>query len=215
MQKNKSDKKKPVENESSTSSDDESESSDSESENSSDSETEYDSEEKSKSSKSSEKWDGKAGRNGTSRQNKGQNKKKKEKLSGIAQEQSVALYVQNIKRKPDMSLGKIASLVKNHLKDKGVRCISAQVIRNRYVDDTVGCKIFVPLRQRDKVIGIKIWPDNVRCREWAGDWDSSGKSISRSFGESDESDELFQGQRPGPGRKYGYRRNQWFNSYRH
>ena len=134
-----------------------------------------------------DKWDGRAGRKGTKRikkQDKDSTRKQKGKLTGISQEESVAMYVQNIRRDPGMSLGKVAALVRGHLKEKGVRCLFAEVIKNRYVEDTVGCKIIVPLRQKDKVIGIKIWPDNVKCREWAGDWDSSGASIARNFGES-------------------------------
>ena len=138
-------------------------------------------------------WDGTAGKDGTKRLNKSKTSKKeqsngkdKKKLSGVAQEQSVCMYVQNIKRPGNCSLGEMAQMVRSHLEGHGVRCISAQIIRNRYVEDTVGCKIIVPLRQRDNVIGIKIWPDNVRCREWAGNWDESGASIARNFGENHE-----------------------------
>ena len=202
----------------------ESESSDSESESSAadtETETETDSDDSIKTyseAASGENWQS-VGRNGASRRNKGKDKKKEDKLSGITQEASVAMYVQNIKRKPEMSMGKIASLVKSHLKEKGVRCLSAQVIRNRFVDDTVGCKIIVPLRKKDTVMGIKIWPNNVKCREWAGDWDSSGASIARNFGESGNMNELQGRERAGPSRtrgprrNYGYRPNPYYDSY--
>ena len=169
----------------------------------------------------SDKWDGRAGRKGTKRlekQEKDRKKTKPTKLTGISQEESIAMYVQNIRREPGMSPGKVAALVRNHLKEKGVRCLYAEVIRNRYVDDTVGCKIIVPLRQKDKVIGIKIWPDKVKCREWEGEWDSSGASIARNFGEQATTGGL-QGQdrnsqhKPRYSRRnYGYR-GQWHGRY--
>ena len=212
------------------SSDDESESSENETESSenesekesspaeSDTESEDDSRKHSK-TPSSGKWDGTAGKNGTKRTNKGKtDKKKNDKLSGIDQEAVVALYVQNIRKTPDMSLGRVASMVRNHLKEKGVRCLYAQVIRNRYMEDVVGCKIIVPLRQRDKAIGIKIWPDKVKCREWAGSWDSSGDSIARHFGELEENIDQLRGSdrgfSAGPRRyygRYGRRRGQWYD----
>ena len=164
-------------------------------------------------------WDGTAGRNGSKRLNKNNGKEKgdkdkKKKLSGISQEQSVCLYVQNIKRNDNSTLGEIASLVRSHLKGNGIRCLSAQVIRNRFVEDTVGCKIMVPLRQKDEVIGIKIWPDKIRCREWAGNWDETGASIARIYGENDEkssSSGLQGNDRPRDNRVFRRRYNNHFN----
>ena len=166
-----------------------------------------------KNTKNEDKSWGTAGPKGTKRLNKNEKKESKKKISGMAQEQSVCLYVQNIRRDSGTTMGEIASLVKSHLKENDVRCLYARAIRNKYVDDTVGCKIVVPLRQKDEVIGIKIWPDNVRCREWAGNWDESGDSIARNFGENDENQGsgLMGSDKPRRGRGFRRRYDNHFN----
>lgn len=87
-------------------------------------------------------------------------------LRGLQMEPSVDLYVQNIERREGEALKAIADKVRKHLRSKDIRIMSARTIINRYCEDIVGCKITIPARQVDDVLGNRIWPDNVICRRW-------------------------------------------------
>ena len=88
-------------------------------------------------------------------------------LTGIKMVKSVDMYVQNLERKPDDELKDIADRVKNHCRLNGVRVMNARIITNRFCEDVVGCRISVPLDQKDTVLGTRIWPDNISCRTWS------------------------------------------------
>ena len=68
-------------------------------------------------------------------------------------------------------------------KSKGVRVMSARIIQNRFCEDSVGCKISVPVRQVDDVLGIHMWPDEVTCRRW--NKTNSTRANNRSDGNDD------------------------------
>ena len=101
--------------------------------------------------------------------NKNKNNANNNKLSGMKQGQTCDLYVQNIEKFEGDSLGDIASRVRNHCKENGVRVTNARVITNKFCNDAVSCKISVPITHADKALGIHIWPDSVKCRRWKTD----------------------------------------------
>ena len=76
------------------------------------------------------------------------------------------MYVQNLRRKRGQSLKEIADNVKKYCFKQDVRVMNAFVIRNKFVEDTVGCQLTVPLRQYDKVITDSFWPCEVTCKKW-------------------------------------------------
>ena len=60
----------------------------------------------------------------------------------------------------------VVKTVRSHAVRKGVRIIHAKVIRNRYCDDVVGCKLLVPKSQVSNLLEDDFWPDNIECRYW-------------------------------------------------
>ena len=56
--------------------------------------------------------------------------------------------------------------IKEHAKSKGLRIMSQKVIRNRYVEDVVGCKIIIPMSQEHLALTPGFWPDGIECRHW-------------------------------------------------
>ena len=64
-------------------------------------------------------------------------------LKGQKPVKSKMLYVRNIRREDEQNDDEIIKMVKLHAKYYGVRVVSARIIRNRYDDDIVACKITV------------------------------------------------------------------------
>ena len=87
-------------------------------------------------------------------------------LTGLKTEQSADMYVENIERRPHDQLKDIAERVRRYCREKGIRVMQARVITNRRCVDVVGCRITIPVRQIDDVLGNRMWPDEVICRRW-------------------------------------------------
>ena len=51
-------------------------------------------------------------------------------------------------------------------KSVGMRIMYVNIVRNRYCQDAVGCKIRIPTSQFDLATSIETWPDDVECRKW-------------------------------------------------
>lgn len=101
-------------------------------------------------------------------------------LTGIKPEKSAVLYVENIRKYQGDTLKLLAERVRNHCRLKGVRVMNARIITNRFCEDTVGCKITVPIRQVDDVIGTRAWPDEVNCRRWTASRGQPGDDRRRN-----------------------------------
>ena len=87
-------------------------------------------------------------------------------LSGLKTEESTEMHVENIVRRPGDQLEDIAEKVRRYCRSKGIRIMQARVITNRRCDDVIGCRITIPVRQIDNVLGNRMWPDDVICRRW-------------------------------------------------
>ena len=87
-------------------------------------------------------------------------------ISGIKRETGIKVYVQNIHRKHGQSLREIANNVRKYCASKNVRSMNAFVIRNKVVDDIVGCQLTIPMRFYDTVIADRFWPSEVVCKKW-------------------------------------------------
>ena len=77
---------------------------------------------------------------------------------------STLLYLRNI-----FTDGKcdddIMTDIKKHAKQTGIRVMFTEIVRNRYIDDVIGCKIRVPSSQVANALDIDIWPQDVICRK--------------------------------------------------
>ena len=96
--------------------------------------------------------------------------KTKRTLTASSQHQhrsrTVELYLPNISRHDDDTLGDVAERVREHGKRGGLNIISSRIVRNRFTDSTVGCRITVPERQQDDALGNRVWPSGMKCRRW-------------------------------------------------
>ena len=86
-------------------------------------------------------------------------------ISGARWEKSATLYVRNISR-ADRSDEDVCKDVRSYGTLSGVRFMQVDVVKNRYCQDVVGCRIKVPASQADTVTSVEFWPDDVECREW-------------------------------------------------
>ena len=103
-------------------------------------------------------------------------------LIGIEHEESVELYVFNIKRKATETLKDIAVKVRKHCVSKGIRVMGARTITNRFCQDSVGCRITVPIKQKSQVLSDDMWPQSIACRKWenSGSRRNNGSDTRRS-----------------------------------
>ena len=76
------------------------------------------------------------------------------------------LYLPNITRYTDDTLGDVAERVREHGKRGGLNIIASRIVRNRFNDNIVGCRITVPERQQDDALGNRVWPAGIKCRRW-------------------------------------------------
>ena len=86
-------------------------------------------------------------------------------ISGARWEKSTALYVRNINRE-ERSGKDISQDVRECGRLGEVRFMQVDVVKNRYCEDVVGCRIRVPTSQVERVTSIEFWPDDIVCRGW-------------------------------------------------
>ena len=79
-------------------------------------------------------------------------------LKGTPKLNTPELYLEQVQISSDMTNKDIADGVINYGQKKGIRILSCWVRRNRFNQETVGCKISVPASQADKCKGPYIWP---------------------------------------------------------
>ena len=87
-------------------------------------------------------------------------------LKGAVQEQTVQMYIKNIEIDNLKQIDKVKEKVSNYLQKNGVKVFKMQVIRNRYVDTTIGCRITIRDSQREKIEQKSFWPAGIECRQW-------------------------------------------------
>ena len=97
---------------------------------------------------------------------KSSNKSDTSGLRGIKSEPFAELYLTNIARNENKSFSDIAEDIRKYGRSKGFRIMSAWVVSNRVTDDMVGCKLRVPTRQVDDMLGNRAWPDGIMCKRW-------------------------------------------------
>ena len=87
-------------------------------------------------------------------------------LQGRKQESFEELYLSNIAKCDNQSHKDIANEIRDFCKKQKLRVMSVWVVPNRVTDDTVGCKIRVPLRQVDDMLDGRMWPSDITCKRW-------------------------------------------------
>jgi len=87
-------------------------------------------------------------------------------LRGIREEKSCTLYVKNINVDEEERDEDIGHIVKDYAKQRNIRVMSTKVIRNKYVQDVVGCKLVIPQSQEHFVLAAEFWPHGITCRRW-------------------------------------------------
>ena len=97
-------------------------------------------------------------------------------ISGLKREQSTMMYVRNIEVN-ERSDDEICRDMKLFGKSIGLRIMFTGIVRNRYCEDVVGCKIRIPTTQVDEATDISTWPDDVECRKWE-------RKTQKGYGES-------------------------------
>ena len=60
----------------------------------------------------------------------------------------------------------IADKVRRYCQREGIRVMAARVMTNRVCEDMVGCRITVPVRKVDDLLGTRFWPNEVSCWRW-------------------------------------------------
>ncbi len=90
------------------------------------------------------------------------------RLRGVKHEKTVTIYAKNIAREDMENDDAVKAKVRKYVKKKrDVRIVSIQVVRNKFCDDTVGCKLCIPANAMDYLLAPGFWPDDVQCREWS------------------------------------------------
>ena len=84
---------------------------------------------------------------------------------GVPRENAISLYLEDIAR-CDQSDEDLKLMIRSYGKERGLRIMATEIIKNRYCDDVVGCKIKVPESQEQKAISGYFWPEDVLCRRW-------------------------------------------------
>ncbi len=88
-------------------------------------------------------------------------------LFGKTANRKCALYVRNISRRDEDSQSDIIMLVKDYARRNDVTIDHASIVMNMYTPYTVGCRILVDPKAREKVLASKFWPAHVSCRKWS------------------------------------------------
>ncbi len=88
-------------------------------------------------------------------------------LRGHKPEKTVTLYVKNLATGDGETDEKVKNKLKTYIKRrKPIRIINVQVVHNRFCEDTVGCRIVVPVSAEEILVSPGFWPDDVECRAW-------------------------------------------------
>jgi hypothetical protein len=56
--------------------------------------------------------------------------------------------------------------VKDHARQHDIRVMFTEIVKNRYIDDVIGCKIRIPSSQASHALDFGVWPQDVTCRIW-------------------------------------------------
>jgi hypothetical protein len=103
------------------------------------------------------------------------------KFTGQRREPATTLYLEDIAR-GDSTDAELANAVKQHAKSKGIRVMTAMIVSNRFCEDTVGCKIRIPEGQEQKAMCSYVWPDEIVCRRWVGNWNRNKHTQGQNKG---------------------------------
>ncbi len=57
-------------------------------------------------------------------------------------------------------------MVRDHVKSNRLRLLTGRVVKNRYSDETCGCRITVPEDKADNYMTPDFWPTGIKCRHW-------------------------------------------------
>jgi hypothetical protein len=98
-------------------------------------------------------------------------------LQGAKREPSTLMYVKNLIVE-ERSNEEISKDVRTYGRMVGLRIMSAEIVRNQYREDVVGCRIRIPCGEVEKAMTIETWPDDVSCRKWGN---RSNKEYSNRY----------------------------------
>lgn len=87
-------------------------------------------------------------------------------LKGYEPSRYDELYLENVHMEPGISDKQLGSMVKKCGTKSDVQVLSVRVVKNRFCDDVVGCKIKIPVTCIQKALAPGAWPSYVRCRRW-------------------------------------------------
>ena len=87
-------------------------------------------------------------------------------LKGYIPEKITDLYLENVRRDDGDSDQAITQAVKRHANRHGVIVRSVRIVKNRFCDNMVGCRIQVPVYDVQRALNNSNWPPKVKCRKW-------------------------------------------------
>jgi DNA-binding protein len=93
------------------------------------------------------------------------------------------MYVKNIDVE-ERSNEDICKDVRSYGRMVGLRIMTVEIVRNRYCEDVVGCRIRIPWEQVEKAVSIETWPNDVSCRKW-GNRSNKEHSNRYNYGNQD------------------------------
>ena len=99
-------------------------------------------------------------------------------IKGARREDATTLYVRNISTE-DRADDDICKDLRAYGQAVGLRIMNVEVVKNRYCQDVVGCRIKVPTSQVEKATSVELWPNEVECRKWAPKRRNTGYGASR------------------------------------
>ena len=92
--------------------------------------------------------------------------RKNSTLRGAQQLKTIQMYVKNIEIDSKHKVEQAEEKVRKYLLSKEIRVYKAQVIKNRFVDTVVGCKITIAENQKCRLEQPYFWPEHIECRPW-------------------------------------------------
>ena len=88
------------------------------------------------------------------------------KLRGAQREPTTQVYVRNIEISDNDNDETISHGIRNYCSEGDVKVMRVHVVYNKYNDYVVGCRLTVPMSNKERIIRDTFWPTNVVCREW-------------------------------------------------
>ena len=76
------------------------------------------------------------------------------------------MHIKNIEIEHVTQINRVHKKIKKYLENKGVKVFKMEIVRNRFVDTTVGCRVTIKESQKEELEKSDFWPEGIECRAW-------------------------------------------------